>query len=234
MSNVLAIPDCHAPFMHKDSVKFLKWVYDEFDLDTVVHLGDIIDWHAMAQFDADPDGYSPKDELSKAVDQLQELYELFPVVKGCYGNHDIRAYRKAFGAGIPRGLLKDFNEIIQAPDGWEWRDEWEIDGVNYNHGNGYTGMYATRTMLLSKMKSVVHGHTHGHAGTIHISTDHNKSVQGMNAGCLVDHTAYALAYAKFARVKSSLGAGVVHNGIMTWVPMVVNKKNRWVGEDQYG
>lgn len=233
MSTVLAIPDMHLPFNHRDALPFLEAVTWEpkYAPDEVVCLGDIIDYHALSQYVSDPDGYSAGEEHKAAMRKIEDVYELFPEVKGCLGNHDIRAYKKAFNAGIPNGYLKDFNEIIGCPDGWQWADEWEIDGVLYHHGNGYTGVYATRQMLLSKMQSVVHGHTHSLAGVIHIQTSESHHVFGMNCGCLTDDDAYAAAYAKFARTKGSKGCGVIIDGVPFWVPMLMNKSGkRWSGK----
>lgn len=231
MSIVLAIPDQHYPFHHKDSVDFLSAIYETEDCDTVVHLGDLIDGHAVSRFESDPDGFSAGHEFEKAVDELGELYALFPNVKACYGNHDIRIASKAYSAGIPKAFVKDFSDIIQSPEGWDWQDDHVIDGVLYFHGTGFTGVFATRQMLLAKMQSVVHGHTHGHAGVIHIaqSTYPPKHVMGMNAGSLVDEKAYAMAYAKHSRVKCSTGAGVIKNGNMFWHAMSLNKSGRWDG-----
>lgn len=37
---ILVIPDTHCPYMHQDALEFLKKVRDEYQPDTVVHLGD--------------------------------------------------------------------------------------------------------------------------------------------------------------------------------------------------
>jgi predicted phosphodiesterase len=230
MARVLAGPDKHAPFMHQDAVNFLGAVADEYDIDTYVDLGDLIDNHAMSDYDVDPDGYAAGDEYLKAMEQLQDLYDLFPDAKACYGNHDIRVHKKAHKAGIPKGFLRDFSDIIQSPVGWEWADEHIIDGIMYTHGTGYSGVYATRHMMMHKMSSVVHGHTHAYAGVMHMQINFKDSIFGMNAGCLQAQNTYATDYAKYYRMRPSIGAGIVLDGIPFWIPMLMNKSGkRWNG-----
>jgi predicted phosphodiesterase len=230
MSRVLAIPDMHYPFQHKDALGFLTSVRDAYGTDTTVCLGDLIDFHAISDYVTDQDGWSAGHEYKAAMKGVANLYEEFPEALACFGNHDIRAYKKAFNAGIPKDFLKDYNDIVNAPEGWQWAEEHEVDGVLYMHGNGYTGVYATRHMMMNRMKSVVHGHTHGNAGVMHIQTSPTEYVMGMNAGCLVDGNTYAMAYAKYARTKSSMGCGLVIDGVPFWIPMLLNKSGkRWNG-----
>lgn len=231
MSTILAIPDLHYPFNHQDSIDFLSALHEEHGVDQVVCLGDLFDLHAFSRYTYDPDGFGPGHEFQTALDKVRELYALFPKVKATFGNHDIRGMKKAFESGIPKNFLRSFEEIIECPPGWEWADEHIIDGVLYMHGNGFSGIYATRRMMMLKMMSIVHGHTHGHAGVIHMAQSATRFVTGMNAGCLIDEKAYAMAYAKETPVKASLGAGIVQDGhIMHWHPMIRDTKNRWVGK----
>ena len=45
--SILVIPDTHAPYEHPDTLEFLAAVAARFRPDTVVHLGDEADKHAM-------------------------------------------------------------------------------------------------------------------------------------------------------------------------------------------
>jgi predicted phosphodiesterase len=42
---ILVISDMHIPYHHKDSIKFLKEIKKEFKPDTIINIGDSIDFH---------------------------------------------------------------------------------------------------------------------------------------------------------------------------------------------
>ena len=231
MSTVLAIGDLHFPFQHKDALKFVEAAYDVYMPDTVVQLGDLFDFHALSDYTSDPDGYSPGNEYQKALEVAEGFYLLFPQLKACWGNHDRRIWKKAFKAGLPQSMLKDWPQIVRSPKKWEWADDYSIDGVTYIHGDGYSGVNATREMLRSKMTSVVHGHLHANAGVIHMQLHNGKCIMGSNAGCLVDNESYAMAYAKYSRTAPSLGVTLAFDGVLQWLPMVLNKSGKkWNGK----
>ena len=47
MSKVLVIGDSHLPYEHEGYLDFLKATKRKFRCDTVVHIGDFIDHHAL-------------------------------------------------------------------------------------------------------------------------------------------------------------------------------------------
>lgn len=224
---VLAIPDTHAPFEHRDCLPFLAYLKKTYSPKAVVHLGDEVDFHALSQYDHDPDGMSPGDELKKALAKMKDFYDLFPNVKVCTSNHTDRPFKKAYKHGIPSAFIKSYKEFLKAPAGWDWADHWEIDGVRYEHGESYTGAAASLKMATGNMQSTVHGHLHSHAG-IHYSRNVNKLYYGFNVGCLIDTDAYAFRYGKNMKDKPVLGAGIIHNSIPHFIPMLLDKKGRWI------
>lgn len=87
--NVLVIGDTHIPFEHKHYLAFCKRIEKEYKCSQVVHIGDLVDNHALSfKYESDPDGHSPKDEISLAKRRLSEWFESFPNVLLCRGNHD--------------------------------------------------------------------------------------------------------------------------------------------------
>ena len=227
---VLVIPDLHIPFEHKSALSFLKLVRLKYQTDTTVCVGDEVDMHALSRYVSDPDGFSAGHEYKAAMSKLKKWYAAFPKVLVCSSNHTSRPYRKAFDAGIPKEFIKSYQALLGAPSGWKWADSWEVDGVRYEHGEGFSGMLAHRHIAIARMQSTVIGHVHSNAGVAHVATTKNKGVYGMNAGCLIDQTQYAFAYAKHARTKGSLGCGVVLGGVPYWVPMVVDSKGNWINK----
>lgn len=228
MSKVLVIPDLQAPFFHRDSIAFLTAVKKKYQPNVVVNIGDEVDFHALSEYNHDPDGLSAGDELIKAIESLQPFYKLFPKVLVCTSNHTARPFRKAYKHGIPKAFLKEYREFLQAPKGWEWAEEYEIDGVIYEHGEGQSGAAGALKAALGNMQSTVIGHLHAFAG-IQWSANDKHLIFGFNTGCLIDRHAYAFAYGKLFKNKPVLGCGIIDNGIPMFVPMLLNTKGRWVG-----
>lgn len=228
---VLAISDLQVPFQHEDAYTFLKAVAYGYQPTQVICIGDEVDFHALSDYDPDPDGFSAGHELQRAIDKLAPLYEMFPAVKSCISNHTMRPFRRAYKFGIPRALMRDYGEFLQAPKGWEWKNYHIIDGVRYEHGHelgGGQGKTCTANAPLKNGRSTVFGHFHANAG-IHYTATPEHLLFGFNVGCLIDYKSYAFAYAHGMKSKPVLGCGIVDEGIPTFIPMLLNKKGRWVG-----
>jgi hypothetical protein len=231
-TTVLVVPDLQTPFHHKDAFAFLRRVKKIYRPNEVVNIGDEVDFHALSNYEHDPDGYSPGKELIKARAALKELYKIFPRSKVCISNHTSRPYRRAHKFGIPRAFLRDYKEFLEAPNGWEWRDYWIIDGVRYEHGDALGGglgkTAATRAALVNQ-RSTVFGHFHSYAG-IHYTASPEDLIFGFNVGCLIDFKSYAFKYAKSHKARPVLGCGIVEDRIPTFIPMVLNGRGRWNGK----
>ena len=225
---VLAIPDTQCPFHHRDSWDFLEWARDKFNPTKIVNMGDEVDFHALSDYDHDPDGRSAGDELAEAVKSLKPLYQLFPKVMSCISNHTSRPYRQALKAGIPSNMIRSYSEILQAPKGWQWADQWEIDGVLYEHGTAYSGRAGALKAAMGNMQSTCIGHLHSHAG-IQYYANAKHLIFGFNTGCLIDKNAYAFNYGKTLTVKPILGCGIIEKGVPKFVPMLLKPNGRWIG-----
>ena len=77
---ILVISDLHIPYHHKDSFNFLKAIKKEFKPDTIINIGDSLDFHSISMHSHDPDLDSPGMELSRAKKYIKELENIFPVV----------------------------------------------------------------------------------------------------------------------------------------------------------
>lgn len=204
-SNVLVIGDLHAPFTLDTYLKHCKETYKKFNCDTVVFIGDIIDNHYSSYHEADPNGLGGGSELEAALVEVQKWYKAFPNAYVTIGNHDRIIMRKAFSSSIPKEWLKDYNEVLGTPK-WDWVDRVVIDGVQYVHGEGGTA----KTKMKSDMQSTVQGHLHTQAYTEwNVGNEHR--IFGMQVGCGIDFSSYAMAYAKRGK-KPAVGCGVVLGG----------------------
>lgn len=210
-SNVLVISDLHCPFEIDGSIDFLNDVRKEFKCDKVVCIGDEADFAGISFFDQNPDALSPGDELEELRKHLKPFFKLFPNVMSCWSNHTSRPYRVAFKAGLPRNMVKGYQEILGAPQGWQWDYRWEIDGVQYIHGEGFSGKYASLTAAERHRQSTVIGHTHTYAGALQSATERDL-IFGLNVGCLLDKAAIAFQYGRNFPAKPVIGCGVVLDG----------------------
>lgn len=208
---VLAIPDLHEPFGHPHAYDFLRDVAREYKPDKIVCLGDEKDFHALGKWEHDPDGRSPGDEHKEGNLRLKELFKLFPEAQCCTSNHTARPMRKAFAAGLPSNFLKCYREFLEAPDSWSWHDRIVIDGVQYLHGEGFSGQNAHITAALKHRQSTVIGHIHSFAGVQYSQTDRDR-IFGVNSGWLGDINAYAFRYGKVFPHKPVLGCTIIIEG----------------------
>jgi metallophosphoesterase superfamily enzyme len=214
--------------MHKNFPAFLAAVVKRYVPTSTVLLGDILDLHALSRFTRSPSGLSAWDELRAARRQLAPLYDLFPRARVCWGNHDTRIRDRAAEAGIPAEVLAPMGGVLGHPKGWEWADRWEVDGVTFEHGNGYSGKDAHTKAAAANMAPTVIGHIHAHAG-IAYTANRRHLFWGFNVGCGIDHNAYAFAYAKAIPTKPIIGVGLIENGVPRFVPMTMSRGGRWTG-----
>jgi hypothetical protein len=223
---VLAIPDLHCPFHHPDALAFLLAVHAKINPDEVICLGDEVDFHAFSRWPKDPDGLSPGGELRSAIEALIPFYLAFPNVKVCVSNHTIRPHKLMKLTGLPAAMLPAYSTMLNAPDGWSWHEHIIIDGVRYMHGDqGKGGKYGWTSNSEVYHQSVVVGHWHSKAGVFYDSDMFN-----VNAGCLIDPTAYAFDYARHSHKKANLGCAVITRGRKaTFIPMLLDGAGRWVG-----
>jgi metallophosphoesterase superfamily enzyme len=204
---VLVIGDLHAPFIIDGYLEHCKKTYDEFQCDTVVFIGDEIDYHASSFHTSDPDGLSAGDEFKMAKQVIQEWYKVFPKATVIIGNHTRMIMRKAQAGGIPKDWIKSYNEVLNTP-GWEYVMEAEIENVMYFHGEGSTATSKAK----SECKSVVQGHRHSEGYVNYI----NNNVFALQVGTGIDRDSYAMAYGRAGK-PSILSCGVVLNGLQAFI-----------------
>jgi predicted phosphodiesterase len=228
---VLLISDLQVPFAHPDALAFCKAVAKKEKPDMVVQMGDLIDIHSTSDYDPNPDGMSPGDELEKTREELKKWSKAFPKLTVLLGNHDVRYHKAAFKARIPRDVLKSFSDILQTPKTWQYVEEIVIDDVLYIHGDQSTGVSPNSSIEMAKnaMHSVCHGHYHIGAG-IQYWANKKHLLFAFNTGCLIDLDAYAFNYSRKLMKKPVLGIGIVENGIPKFIPMPLNSRGRWTGK----
>ncbi len=205
--NILIIGDTHLPYEKEGYLEFCIDQYIKWNCDTVIHIGDLIDSHATSRHPSVPDAYSAGDELRYTVNKLKRWYAAFPNMKVCIGNHDIRAYKIAADNNLASKWMKGFADVLEVP-GWEFNEQYEINGIIYTHGTGTSGQNTAHMRALNIGQSVVIGHLHTESSIIHHRLA-NETIFGMIVGCGVDEKSYGMNYAKNFPRKSVTSCGIV-------------------------
>ena len=204
--SVLVIGDLHAPFEHKDYLKFCKDMYKKYNCNKVVFIGDIIDNHYSSYHESDPDGFGGGAELELAKKSIAEFHREFPNSLVCIGNHDLIPNRKAFSNGLSNQWIKSIGEVVNTPT-WTYSDGFMIDGVKYTHGLGRKA----RQRSQQDMVSVVQGHYHSESYIENYVGEDGGRRFAMQIGSGINIKEYAFAYGRhFA--KPHVNVGIVING----------------------
>lgn len=222
--------DGHAPCLHPDNLAFVKAILRKYGpFSRVVHIGDEIDNHAISFHDHDPDLPSHGDELGKAIEQLKPYYDLFPRVDILHSNHGSLLLRRGVAHGISRRAFVTEAALISAPKGWKWHDELTLDLVSgqwvyFNHGISSNGLLLTERMGMN----TVQGHYHTKFSIQYTSNPHNLH-WSMQVGCSFDPHHKAARYSKLNAGRPIIGHGLIINGQPKLLPMLLNRRGRWVG-----
>jgi len=204
IDNILIIGDLHAPFTKYGYLKFCREQQEIYNCGTVIFIGDVIDNHYSSYHESDPDGYGAGEELDRAIDMIADWYHTFPKATVIIGNHDRLVYRKAYSSGVSKKWIREYKEVLNT-SGWDFVENIEFHGINFNHGEGGTA----RNRIKSELQSQVQGHLHTQLYNDFL-VGANFIVFGMQVGCGIDIKSYAMAYGKHYK-KPAIGCGVVLN-----------------------
>jgi len=225
-TTVGVIGDTHFPFTHPRYLEFCKDTFEEHGVGQVVHIGDIVDHHAISRHKTEPVADGVITEYEKALAMVEEWAAVFPAMTIVNGNHDCILERQAAELGVPAVFLKSNTELYQMPKRWSMVEKVVIDGTLYKHGIGSGGMHGAYNSAKRNCMSVVQGHTHSFAGVKYIANEQTLWF-GMSVGCGIDVDAYAFAYGKYFENRPILGCGIVRSSQdAQFVPMDMNKYSR--------
>lgn len=225
--SICVLSDMHHPYAHPDLIPFLNAVKKKYKPDKIICIGDEADFHDASFHDSNPDLDSAGVELDKAIISLKEVYKLFPDCTIVESNHGSMVLRKALAGKIPKKAIKSYNDILDAPKGWNWVFDIIIQTplgpVYFCHGKtGTPGRLASQYGM-----SCVQGHFHEKAQISYISTP-EKLMFDAHTGCLADDKSLALGYNKINPKRPIVSLIVIINGIPQIVPMVLGRDSRWI------
>ncbi len=213
--NIGIIGDTHIPFERPDYLNFCIEIFDRCKCKIIIHIGDLVDNHAISYHEHDPNGKSPADEIRESKEHLKRWFGAFPEVYLCLGNHDRLVFRKSKTYGIPNEALKSFREMWSLPIGWQDSFGWEFYGVRFIHGTGLSGERAHVKAAERNRQPTVIGHIHHTLAGEYLVSEKDR-IYGMNVGCGIDRKTYAFEYGRDLLKKPSLGCGVITDKGKYW------------------
>lgn len=228
-STLLIIPDIQSPFEHQDIIPFLREVNKQIKPTRVIQGGDLYDFHCFSDYAKNPNLPGTQEEIAQLKQFIKDLGKLFPVMDILDSNHGNRIRRKANNAGIPDSFLMDEMSIVGAPVGWKLHKRLF---VKTNHGNEILFVHNYSSNVLNSSKdmacSLVQFHYHSKYET-HYWSNGNKMFFATTAGCLIDTESGAFSYNATQSKRPCLGVVVIRGMSVMHIPLLTNKKNRWVG-----
>jgi len=225
MARILCVGDLHLPVAHPKYLQFCSDLYDEYDCNQVIFIGDVLDWHGISFHAKHPECPGPRDEYKLALSVIREWYEVFPKALVCIGNHDERPTRLAEPAGIPASFIKDYN-VIWGTEGWTWDYDFIVDNVYYFHGTDRSGIHPAFNVMKDMLMSVCMGHIHSAAGVKWKASPLRRTFS-MDIGCGIDVEQFQFAYSQHVKKRPILSAGVVLDGIPYHEIMPMGPKERY-------
>ncbi len=213
----MVVGDLHAPATHPRYMDFIQDMYEQWDCNRVVFIGDVVDLHAISFHAREMDAENVFGESQAAIEQVAEWHAVFPKAQVCIGNHDERVIRLASTVGIPELMLKPYAELWKTP-GWQWDQEHIIDDVSYVHGTGLSGERPAYNRAKQTLQSTVLGHCHT-VGGVNWLAGPKSTVFGLSVGCGIDPNHPAMRYGTKWLKRPMLGCGVVIDGLPYFEPM---------------
>lgn len=226
-SRVLCFGDLHAPYQHKDALKFLEAVASTYSPTRVIGTGDELDSHNMSQWITELEIDDARTELYKGRAVMSELAALFPKMENVDSNHTSRLYRQGKKARILRELLVPYKTLLGVEDfDWTWQHSIDIkikgrSDIKVVHAAGANAFLNAQRAG----QSVIAGHHH----TKQKIEYWNAGVKCFAAqvGCLLDENTHAFKYAVDNIMKPLLGCLILLEGKPRIVEMNLTKSGRW-------
>jgi len=205
------IGDTHEPVSHPGYLQFCQDIFDAWDCDVFVHIGDLADSQAISFHANNPMCPGPNDEVELTQIAVDKWHEAFPKMRVCIGNHDERVIRLAESVQIPSRFIRNHAEVWNTPD-WEYEHDFILDDTYYFHGTGNGGIHPSWNVAGKMLMPVVMGHIHSAAG-INWRANPLRRIFGVDVGCGIDVRAYQFAYGRHIKRRPILSCAVVIDGV---------------------
>lgn len=226
---IIVISDMHIPYHHPDSLKFLAAAKKKYKPDLVICIGDLGEFHDISFHPSDPDMDSAGRELIALRKYAKQLEKIFPKMIIVGSNHGDLPLRVAFDAGLPKDLIRPFNDIYQVGKGWQFVDDLTlVEGSEILYFAHFLGANVANAVA-QRGVCVITGHTHTNFSISYVSTPRNL-LWGMSVGCSIDKRSLAFAYNKLDLKRPIIGHGLIRKGVPSLLPILLNAKHKWMGQ----
>lgn len=227
---LLFISDTHLPYMHDDALRFLHAVKQEVRPERVFHVGDLTDQYCFSRYPKDPEADGVPLEIKHVWRGVAQLGSLFPSMTIVSSNHDDRVYSRSRSAGVPKGFLRPYPELIKSGGyDWKWVHDYTLRLPNKQH------VYIVHTKGESSVAlaknigmNVVVGHHHTKHGIQYFANPHHN-LFCVDTGCLISDDNYAFAYNKSSIIRPVLGCAAIIDSKPMLFTMRTGKNGRWLG-----
>lgn len=163
---ILFIPDCHIPYEDRKAWALMLKAARRLRPDTIVVLGDFLDFYSVSAHDKDPRRVRLLDEeIRCGNERLSELDALGATRKVFIkGNHEWRLERYLMTRAPELFNLVRMRDLLKLDErGWEcveYREHARIGRLYATHDAGKAGDRAHAQALADFQSNVVIGHTH--------------------------------------------------------------------------
>jgi hypothetical protein len=224
---ILCVSDTHFPYHHPDTFRFLEKLKKTYKPDTVIHIGDEMDWHSInVSHVINPDLPSPADELLAGQSLCKQLEKIFPKMTLLESNHGSMVLRRAMAKGMSKWFIKDYNEILDVGSGWRWTERHMLETSKGRIVFAHQFCKDIAKACRETSMSCVQGHFHTVSEVKYVGNDFHLN-WGMTLGCLIDKKSLAMAYMKVNLAKPILSCGVITHGVPYLVPMILKNNGSW-------
>jgi predicted phosphodiesterase len=213
LQKLLIIPDVHFPYHDKRAWNLMLKTAVAFKPDTIITLGDFVDFYSVSSHSKNPNRALKLDEeVTSAKAGLTQLEALGAKRKiFIAGNHCYRLDRYLEAAAPELFNFVSTDKILDLKNrGWEYipyKHDIRVGKVNFIHDVGTAGRTSVFKCLDTYQHSIVTGHTHRMAYIVEGNAmgEHKVSAQ---FGWLGDLEAADYMHAVNARKNWALGFGV--------------------------
>ncbi len=242
METTIFWSDTHVPHYDRRAVKALLNFVKDIKPKRIVIMGDFLDFMSVSRWDKDPrETVTLQEEIVEAEYLLSLIREASKSSEIIYigGNHEERLTKFLITkADSLIYLKKDEEDILSVPHllglrekGIEYipyHSHYQLHGWLFEHGNiaRQHSAYTAKGMVDRRGINVGMAHTH-RAGTYY-TTSFNKTLQGVEFGCLIDIKGPAARYSKYPNWQNAFGIGQFEDGVFQVQPILMqNYKFIW-------
>lgn len=145
--NILAIGDVHAPYHHREALQIALEYGQDLEIDSLLILGDFLDFYALSQWEKDPRRRNFVQELRIYREILDAIRQAFPEVEIVYkiGNHEER-YERYMKVKAP--------ELLDV-------EEFQLERVLHLKEYNVVCVSDKRIVKVGKYLNCIHGHEFG-------------------------------------------------------------------------